>query len=70
MEVRTAYGRYTGWNDLHEPHGNRDGSTLHQRAVGEGIGRTVRSVDGARLEEIGVKSARCGAISRNGFPSF
>ena len=59
MEARTTYGRYTGWNDLREPHGNRDGSAFHRRTVGEGTedsrgrdGRTdgVLSVDGVRLE--------------------
>ena len=51
MEARTTYGRYPGWNDLREPHGNRDGSALHRRTVGEGTdGRTIRSVDGVRLK--------------------
>ena len=50
MEARTAYGRYTGRNNLREPHGNRDRSALHRWTVGGGIGRTVRSVDGVRLE--------------------
>ena len=48
--------QYTGWNDLREPHGNRDGSDLHRRTVGGWIGLTVRSVvDGVigLREEIG-----------------
>ena len=55
---RTTYGRYTGWNNLREPHGNRDGSALHRRTVGEGTdGRSgVWMVSGLSREDIRVKS--------------
>ena len=58
MEARTTYGRYTGWNDLREPHGNRDGSALHRRTVGEGThGRSgVWMESGLSREDIRVKS--------------
>ena len=70
MEAKTTYGRYTGLNDLRESHGNRDGSALHRRTVGEGTdGRSeVWMESGLSREEIRVKSGRWGAVSRSDFP--
>ena len=68
MEARTTYGRCTSWNDLREPHGNRDGCDLHRRTVGGWIGRTVRSVDVVRIEgREGIIVSDGGAVSRSGF---
>ena len=60
MEARTTYRRFTGWNDLREPHGNRDGSALHRRAVGGGTdGRSgVWMESGLSRKDIRVKSER------------
>ena len=72
MEARTTYGRYTGWNDLREPHGNRDGSALHRRTVGEGTdGRSgVWIESGLSREELELraKSERWGGRLKERLP--
>ena len=70
MEARTTYGRYTGWNNLREPHGNRDGFALHRRTVGEGTdGRSgVWLESSLSREEIRDQSERWGGRLKERLP--
>ena len=73
MEARTTYRRYTGWNDLREPHGNRDGSALHRRTVGEGTdGRsgvwTESGLSKSEEQERRAKSERWGGRLKERLP--